>query len=35
MVGINGERFLNHAHTVSTITHGKRPLKLRMRFPDA
>ena len=35
VVGINGERFLNHAHTVSTITHGKRPLKLRMRFPDA
>ena len=35
VVGINGERVISHAHTISTLKHGKRPIKLRLRFPDA
>jgi len=35
VVGVNGERYINHAHTVATLKHGRRPVKLRMRFPDA
>ena len=31
IVGINGERFLSHAHTISTLKHAKRPLTVRFR----
>jgi C-terminal processing protease CtpA/Prc len=34
IVGINGERFLSHAHTVSTLKHAKRPLTVRFRRLD-
>lgn len=33
VAGINGERFLSHAHTVATLKHGKRPVKVRFRAP--
>lgn len=35
VVGVNGERYISHAHTISTLKHGRRPIKLRLRFPDA
>jgi len=35
VIGINGERYLGHAHVVATLKHGKRPMKMRLRFPDA
>lgn len=31
VVGISGEKFLSHAHTVSTLKHAKRPLTVRFR----
>jgi predicted metalloprotease with PDZ domain len=34
VVGVNGERFISHAHTIATLQHGKRPIKMRLRFPD-
>ena len=34
VVGVNGERFLSHAHTIATLQHGKRPVKVRMRCPS-
>ena len=34
VVGVNGERFLSHAHTIATLKHGKRPVKIRMRCPS-
>jgi len=34
VVGINGERFISHAHTISTLKHAKRPLTVRFRRLD-
>jgi predicted metalloprotease with PDZ domain len=34
VVGINGERFLSHAHAVATLKHGRRPVTVRFRRPD-
>ena len=31
VVGINGEKFLSHAHTISTLKHAKRPVTVRFR----
>lgn len=31
VVGINGEKYLSHAHTVATLKHGKRPVTVRFR----
>ena len=31
VVGINGEKFLSHAHTVSTLKHARRPVTVRFR----
>jgi hypothetical protein len=33
VVGVNGERFISHAHTVATLKHGKRPVVVRFRMP--
>ena len=33
VVGVNGERFISHAHTVATLRHGKRPVIVRFRMP--
>jgi len=33
VVGVNGERFISHAHTVATLKHGKRPVVMRFRMP--
>ena len=27
-------RFISHAHTISTLKHGKRPIKMRFRYGD-
>ncbi|CAB1104456.1 unnamed protein product [Ectocarpus sp. CCAP 1310/34] len=35
VVGINGEKYLSHAHTVATLKHAKRPVVVRFRLPDA
>lgn len=34
VVGINGEEYLSHAHTVATLKHAKRPVTVRFRAPD-
>jgi hypothetical protein len=31
VVGINGERFISHAHAVATLKHGRRPVHVRFR----
>jgi len=33
VVGVNGERFISHAHTVATLRYGKRPVVVRFRMP--
>ena len=33
IVGINGEMFLSHAHTVSTLKHVSRPVIVRFLRP--
>lgn len=33
VVGINGERFISHAHAVATLKHGRRPVHVRFRRP--
>jgi len=35
VVGVNGERFISHAHTVATLKHGKRPVLVRFRLPTS
>eukprot|EP00635_Sarcinochrysidales_sp_CCMP3193_P014145 CAMPEP_0118889448 /NCGR_PEP_ID=MMETSP1166-20130328/371_1 /TAXON_ID=1104430 /ORGANISM="Chrysoreinhardia sp, Strain CCMP3193" /LENGTH=565 /DNA_ID=CAMNT_0006828039 /DNA_START=115 /DNA_END=1812 /DNA_ORIENTATION=- len=32
--GLNGERYLSHAHTAATLRHGKRPIDARLRHCD-
>mmetsp|Transcript_1407 Transcript_1407/g.1835 ORF Transcript_1407/g.1835 Transcript_1407/m.1835 type:complete len:536 (-) Transcript_1407:235-1842(-) len=32
--GINGEKYLSHAHTTATLRHGKRPILVRFRHSD-
>ena len=34
VLGINGERYLSHAHTTATLKHGKRPVRVRLRYQD-
>ena len=34
VVGVNGELFISHAHTVSTLKHAKRPVSVRFRHMD-
>ncbi|CAM9589136.1 unnamed protein product, partial [Scytosiphon promiscuus] len=34
VVGINGEKYLSHAHTVATLKHAKRPVAVRFRAPE-
>jgi len=34
IVGVNGEKFISHAHTVATLKHGRRPVSVRFRFPE-
>ena len=34
LLGLNGERYLSHAHTSATLQYGKRPVKLRLRHCD-
>eukprot|EP00752_Nemacystus_decipiens_P006836 g6138.t1 len=34
VVGINGEKYLSHAHTVATLKHAKRPVQVRFRAPE-
>ena len=34
VVGINGEEYLSHAHTVATLKHAKRPVTVRFRAPE-
>lgn len=29
LLGINGEKYLSHAHAVSTLKHAKRPVRVR------
>ena len=33
VLGVNGERFISHAHTVATLKHGRRPVQVRFRRP--
>lgn len=33
VMGINGERFISHAHAVATLKHGRRPVHVRFRRP--
>lgn len=33
IVGVNGEKFISHAHTVATLKHCKRPVAVRFKFP--
>ena len=32
--GINGEKYLSHAHTTATLRHAKRPIRVRFRHAD-
>lgn len=32
VVGVNGEQFLSHAHTVTTLKHARRPVVVRFRY---
>jgi hypothetical protein len=34
VVGINGERYISHAHCVATLKHAKRPLVVRFAVPS-
>ena len=34
VLGVNGERYLSHAHTTATLKHGKRPVMVRLRYQD-
>ena len=34
VLGVNGERYLSHAHTAATLKHGRRPVELRLRHSD-
>lgn len=34
LIGINGERYISHAHAVSTLKHAQRPLIVRFRKMD-
>ena len=34
VLGVNGERYLSHAHTAATVQHGRRPVELRLRRSD-
>ena len=34
VIGINGERYISHAHTVATLKHAKRPVMIRFRRMD-
>ena len=33
VIGINGEKFISHAHTVATLKHSKRPITVRFKRP--
>jgi predicted metalloprotease with PDZ domain len=33
VVGINGEKFISHAHTVASLKHSKRPFTVRFKKP--
>lgn len=33
VVGLNGEEYLSHAHTVATLKHARRPILVRFRAP--
>lgn len=33
VMGINGEKFISHAHAVATLKHGKRPVTVRFQYP--
>ena len=34
ILGLNGERYLSHAHTTATLKHGRRPVTARLRYAD-
>jgi len=34
VIGINGHKFLSHAHTAATLRHAKRPVSVRFRLSD-
>ncbi|KAJ8599166.1 hypothetical protein CTAYLR_008566 [Chrysophaeum taylorii] len=34
VIGLNGERYLSHAHTTATLRHAKRPVHVRLRHSD-
>jgi len=34
IIGLNGERYLSHAHAAATLRHAKRPLAARLRHAD-
>ena len=31
VVGVQGEKYISHAHTIATLKHSKRPVKVRFR----
>jgi C-terminal processing protease CtpA/Prc len=33
ILGVNGEKFISHAHTVATLKHAKRPVIVRFKLP--
>jgi hypothetical protein len=33
VVGLNGEKYLGHAHTIASLKHGRRPVTVRFRQP--
>ena len=35
VIGVNGEKYISHAHTISTLKHAKRPLSVRFRRMDS
>lgn len=34
VIGVNGEKYLSHAHTTATLRHHRRPLHVRFRHSD-
>lgn len=33
VVGINGEKHISHAHTITCLKHSKRPITVRFKKP--
>ena len=34
VVAINSDRYLSHAHTVSTLKHSRRPITVQFLYPS-